>query len=175
MDKYIYFAAEMPMLKWDDEGPVISIGHFLEEAEKWMTPSDYSVLARSVIHNYALEDIRGIFREYRDFEYGLRRELAEYRKAAKEGYEYKFTGIPSRLVKEGDPLEVEIALIRYRWQWLEDHEFGHYSDLDFFVLYYLKLQLLKRLSRFEKEAGEEAFRQVIENIIENNKKPEASP
>ncbi|MDZ7797927.1 MAG: hypothetical protein U5N56_13240 [Candidatus Marinimicrobia bacterium] len=98
MDKYIYFAAEMPFLKWENDQP-ISIGMFLEEAGKWMSPSDYTFLARSLLHHYLPEDVPNIYGEYQQFEYDLRKELAEYRKAAEEGYEYKFTQLSRSFLK----------------------------------------------------------------------------
>lgn len=173
MDKYIYFAAEMPFLKWGNEQP-ISIGMFLEEARKWMSPSDYTFLAKSLMHNYLPEDVPNIYGEYQQFEYDLRKELAEYRKAADEGYEYKFTQLSPQLLKESNPLEAEMYLLKHRWQWIEDHEVEHYSDLDFFVLYYLKLQILYRISRFEKEAGEKAFKEIVKKITENHETHEES-
>jgi hypothetical protein len=71
------------------------------------------------------------------------------------------------LVKDGNPLDIELKLIKYRWDWLEEREFGHYSDLDFFLLYYLKLQLLQRVATFKQEVGQEAFEALIKSKLEN--------
>jgi hypothetical protein len=72
-----------------------------------------------------------------------------------------------QLIKDGNPLDIELKLMKYRWDWLEEREFGHYSDLDFFILYYLKLQLLQRVASFKKELGEEAFEKLIKQNLEN--------
>ncbi len=165
MDKYIYFAAEMPSLKWGSE-QLLSKEDFLEEAEKWMSPTDYLNLSGTLASNYEPKDIKGIYSNYLVFENQLRTELAEYRKAAKEGYEYKFVHLPSQLIKDGNPLEIELKLMKYRWDWLEEREFGHYSDHDFFVLYYLKLQLLQRVAMFKTELGEQAFDELVKLNIE---------
>jgi uncharacterized protein DUF2764 len=165
MDKYIYFAAEMPSLKWGSE-QLISKEDFLEEAEKWMNPADYKSLSGTLASNYEPKEIKGVYNDYLVFENQLRTELAEYRKAAKEGYEYKFVHLPSQLIKDGNPLEIELKLMKYRWDWLEEREFGHYSDLDFFVLYYLKLQLLHRVAMFKAELGEQAFNELVKRNIE---------
>jgi hypothetical protein len=174
MDKYIYFAAEMPTLRWGDE-EFPSLQDFREEAEKWMTPEDYDVLTKALITNYRDRNMPGVYCEYLKFEYMLREELAAYRKAQKEGYEYKFSRIPAALVRESNPLKAEISLMRYRWKWLEDMEFGHYSDRDYFVIYYLKLQLLLRLASFTTEAGEQRFDAFVEeNLNQEEKKEESS-
>ncbi|MCK4530112.1 MAG: DUF2764 family protein [Candidatus Marinimicrobia bacterium] len=166
MDKYIYFAAEMPGLKWDSE-QLISEENFLEEAEKWMTPADYTSLSETFVNRYEAQNKSGMYNDFLLFENEVRTELAEYRRAAKEGYEYKFLHLPMQLIKDGNPLDIELKLMKYRWDWLEEREFGHYSDSDFFVLYYLKLQLLQRVASFKKELGEEAFEKLIKQNLEN--------
>jgi len=166
MDKYIYFAAEMPGLKWGSE-QLMSEENFLEEAEKWMTPADYASLSETLVNRYEAQNKLGMYNDFLLFENEVRTELAEYRRAAKEGYEYKFLHLPMQLIKDGNPLEIELKLMKYRWDWLEEREFGHYSDLDFFILYYLKLQLLQRVASFKKELGEEAFEKLIKQNLEN--------
>jgi len=166
MDKYIYFAAEMPGLKWGSE-QLISEENFLEEAEKWMTPADYASLSETFVNRYETQNKSSMYNDFLLFENEVRTELAEYRRAAKEGYEYKFLHLPMQLIKDGNPLDIELKLMKYRWDWLEEREFGHYSDSDFFVLYYLKLQLLQRVASFKKELGEEAFEKLIKQNLEN--------
>lgn len=166
MDKYIYFAAEIPGLKWGSE-QLMSEEDFLEEAGKWMTPADYASLSKTLANRYEIQNISGMYSDFLLFENKLRSELAEYRRAAKEGYEYKFLHLPAQLIKDGNPLDIELKLMKYRWDWLEEREFGHYSDLDFFVLYYLKLQLLQRVATFKQELGEEAFEKLIKQNLEN--------
>ncbi|MBW6458083.1 MAG: DUF2764 family protein [FCB group bacterium] len=173
MDKYIYFAAEMPMLRWGDE-QFPSIHDFLEEARKWMTPADYAVLIKALITHYTEHAVPGVYAAYLKFERTLRKELAAYRQARKEGYEYKFSRIPAQLVKEGNPLEVEKHLMHHRWKWLDEQEFGHYSDRDFFVIYYLKLQLLHRLAMFMPETGEKHFETYVTTNLEKKEKHEES-
>ncbi|MCF7832158.1 MAG: DUF2764 family protein [Candidatus Marinimicrobia bacterium] len=171
MDKYIYFATEMPGLKWGSE-QLLSEEDFLEEAGKWMTPADYASLSETLANRYEAQNMSGMYNDFLLFENEVRSELAKYRRAAKEGYEFKFLHLPPQLIKDGNPLEIELKLMKYRWDWLEEREFGHYSDLDFFVLYYLKLQLLQRVATFKRELGEEAFEKLIKQNIEN--KDEAS-
>jgi len=168
MDKYIYFAAELPMLKWS-EAPFISLSAFLEEARKWLSESDFRRLIHAVLFHYDLQKFAGIYGKYLCFEHALRQELAAYRKSRKEGFEHRFRDIPPQLVREGNPLDVEKNLLRYRWNWLEDQEFGHYSDPDFFILYYLKLQILHQLAVYEEEAGRKAFRALVEQSQKTNR------
>ncbi|MEA2078108.1 MAG: DUF2764 family protein [Candidatus Marinimicrobia bacterium] len=166
MDKYIYFAAEMPGLQWGSE-QLLSEQDFLEEAKKWMNEADYTALSETLVNRYDAQNSKRIYSDFLQFEKELRTELAEYRSATKEGYEYKFVHLPAQLIKDGNPLDIELKLMKYRWDWLGEQEFGHYSDLDFFVLYYLKLQLLQRVATFKQEVGEEAFKELIKQNLEN--------
>ena len=44
-----------------------------------------------------------------------------------------------------------------RWQFIENLEGGHIFDLEALILYFLKLQIQKRLFTFNKEKGEAIF------------------
>jgi len=166
MDKYIYLATSMPTLIWGSDH-FISEEDFLSDAEKWMNEADYRALVSTLSNKFEANEAKGIYSEYLSFEKALRTELAAYRTASKDGYEYKFVHLPPQLVKDGNPLDSELKLIKYRWDWLEEREFGHYSDLDFFLLYYLKLQLLQRVATFKQEVGEEAFEALVKHNLEN--------
>jgi len=165
MDKYIYFATEMPLLKFGSE-KFPSKDDFLAEAEKWMSPKDLSALVEVDLNDYSIRDAKGIYAGFLEFEYAIRRELAAARKAAKEGHEYKSSLLPASFLKEGTPLEREKKILSMHWDWLEDAEFGHYSDWDFFCIYFLKLQILERLSVFDQKEGHKAFETAVEKSIE---------
>ena len=47
--------------------------------------------------------------------------------------------------------------MRLRWEFIEQEEAGHYFDLDFLILYFLKLQILERLVSFDKKKGQDRF------------------
>lgn len=172
MDKYYYLAAQIPFLSPDmDEAP--SYEWFLNEAAKWLTDKDYKNLLTVSIDDY-LNNTSGstTVTGFAHFEQHMRKELAKYRKARKEDYEYRMEGIPMNLVKEGNPLEIEKKLIHYRWTFLNELEFGHYSDLDFLMITALKLQLLSRLSAFDKDKGKETFDAVVSDKLSQPDKKE---
>ncbi|MDZ7822286.1 MAG: DUF2764 family protein [Candidatus Marinimicrobia bacterium] len=115
-----------------------------------------------------------IYCDYQEFEYPSAGSWRIIARPHRKGTTINFPAFRRRYVREGNPLETEINLMKYRWQWIGDHEFEHYSDLDFFVLYYLKLQILRRLSLFEKDVGAKAFREIVSNIAENHETHEES-
>jgi len=63
---------------------------------------------------------------------------------------------PIQIIQEGkNPLEIEKRLMRAQWDFLEEQEIGHFFDLDFLIIYYLKLQILERMFSFNKEKGQQ--------------------
>lgn len=161
MDKYYYFISQLPTLYFDRE-PLISIPVFLEEAAKWLNRHDYEILIKVDLNKTSTE--RGgsaVWRDYRSFENGFRTDLAQWRELRRSGQEFKPSVFPLSLVKEGDPLEIEKKLLLFRWETIEEMEKDHHFDLAVLLLYYLKLQILHRLSLFHKEKGMEAFRNIV--------------
>jgi len=152
MDKYYYLIAQLPMLFFDLD-PGITTQSFLEEAGKWMSPSDFSLLKKTHLSDTAIrEPMTQLVRNYRAFEKQLLEDLVQLRKARRNHQEYK-PSFPSALVKEGNPLEVEKKLLHHRWMFLEELSVGHHFDLDCLSAYCLQLQILHRLSLFNKEKG----------------------
>ena len=162
MDKYYYFVAQLPLLAFNREAPVAET-YFLEEARKWLSTKDYSVLSQV---NTADIDVsikrHRVVDEYRYFESNVRHDLAGWRKARRLNQDYKPTFLPPALLKEGNPLEIETKLLQIRWNFIEERIQGHHFDLGFLILYYLKLQILSRLATFNKEKGMEKFKKLYE-------------
>lgn len=160
MDKYYYIVSQLPLLFYDKE-TFMTIEYFLQESAKWLSSKDYEVLCQVNIDDISLEKMGPkLWQQYREFEYQFRYDLALWRKSLREGQEYKPTSFPPSLVKEGNPLEVERRLLKRRWDFIEAIEQDHHFDLEFIILYYLKLQILQRLFQFNKEKGMITFQNV---------------
>ncbi len=158
MDRYYYLAAALPLLRFT-ERPSLSKEDFISQAVKWLTPRDFLILSRIDVNNvFRYPEDPSLLVIYKEFEYSLRRELALYRAALRRGQEYKHRGDLREIIQQLDnPLQIERALLLLRWDFLEEQEFGHFFDLDFLIVYYLKLQILQRLFSFDKEKGNQRF------------------
>lgn len=164
--RYYYFTSQLPFLKFATKPP-ISRKWFLEEARKWLGERDFLFLLQADINNFTeLKELPLSLKEYRSFEKNLRQELAFFRKARKEGREYKISSYLEDIITTGNPLEVERKLLYLRWKFIEEKETGHYFDIELLILYFLKLQILERLFTFDKEKGRENFDKLceVENI-----------
>ncbi len=160
MDKYYYVVAQLPLLVADKE-PSISSKDFLEEAEKWLSSKDYAILSQVRYNSTKIGITKPkLLKEYVEQEFQFRTELAAWRKAQKEGVEYKPESFPVSLIKDGNPLEIEKALIKRRWDLIAQVEPDHHFDLEFLILYFFKLQLLEKLSLYNKEKGLEIFQKI---------------
>lgn len=157
MDKYFYMVSQLPTLMFDRENPITTAA-FLEEAGKWMSGRDLKVLKSVRLFG---EKVQGkaptLLRLLQEFEDTFRNELGQWRQAQREDGDYKPETFSPSLVKEGNPLEIEKKLLKVRWDKIESEESEHHFDLGLLILYYLKLQILDRLSVFDKELGMEKF------------------
>lgn len=166
MDKYYFLVAELPTLFFNKE-PEISEAYFLQEAEKWMSPGDFAILSKVDINDYLLNPKNPhVLRKYQSFERALRTDLAKFRQAQKQKIEYKPQTFSPSLIREGTPLEIEIKLMEIRWDLLEEMQREHHFNLEYLILYYLKLQLLQRYFSFDKEKGMKKFEKLYEVVYE---------
>ncbi len=160
MDKYYYVVAQLPLLYFDKE-TTMTTRMFLQEAEKWLSRRDFAILSRARYDSTDIEIKKpGLLQQYVEWEYKFRRELADWRRSMREGMDYKPESFSVSLVKEGNPLEVERALLKRRWDFIEQAESDHHFDLEFLILYFFKLQILEKLSLFNKEKGLEIFQKI---------------
>jgi hypothetical protein len=162
MDKYYYFASQLPLLKFNEK-TYMNRELFLAEGQKWLEEKEFLILSSANLNDFLVKNQdSGILRRYKDFEKTLRQELVLFRQVNKEEAEYKPSGALGQHTLEGTPLEIEVKLILLRWKFIEELEAEHYFDLEFLIFYYLKLQILERLFRFDKEKGIVIFDQLCE-------------
>ena len=158
MDKYYYLISSLPLLKFTEK-PFITSKDFIVEAEKWLSEEDFIILSKADVNNF-LKDKKdtSLLKEWKQFEHSIREELVLFRRAKRKDVEYRIRRDLSSVIQESsNPLEIERRLLFLRWDFLEEHELEHFFDLDFLIIYYLKLQILERLASFNKERGKERF------------------
>lgn len=162
MAEYYYFAAQLPLLRFGEKS-FFSPESFMAEAGKWFCRNDRAVLERTDLNAFppAGKDA-GVLRRYKEFESAFREGIALYRDARGNHRGHKLPEDLSGALSQGNPLEKETALLKIRWDFVDELSEGHYFDLAFFITYFLKLQILERLEIFNKEHGKEKFTQICE-------------
>ena len=159
MDKYYYLASQLPFLKFNER---VHLGResFLVEARKWLSDRDFNLLSQVDLNDFYPKPAEPqILREYKKFEHSLRQEISLTR-GVKEVLESGEILKPYLL--EGSPLDIERKLLKLRWDFIEEKEEGNYFNLEFLVLFFLKLQILERLFIFDKDKGRAAFDKLSE-------------
>ncbi|MFA9389028.1 MAG: DUF2764 family protein [Prolixibacteraceae bacterium] len=66
-----------------------------------------------------------------------------------------------RIAEESDIYERERKIDLLKWNWLEENGFFHYFDVEHLFIYLVRLELLERWVRLEKETGLKVFREMI--------------
>ncbi len=162
MDKYYYFVSQLPTLVFGKETEM-SITKYLEEAQKWVSEKDLNMLSRVSKTNLSDGKIKDrVLKQYNDFESQMRTDIGLWRDAQRRDLDYKPSGFPVSMLKEGNPLEIEIRLMERQWTFIDEMERDHHFDVGYLILYLLKLQLLSRYNAFNKEAGMEKFQKLYE-------------
>jgi hypothetical protein len=68
------------------------------------------------------------------------------------------------LAEVEDILERERKIDLIKWQWLEEKVVDHYFDVEHLFVYLIRLELLERWTRLEKETGLKVFRKMIGSL-----------
>lgn len=162
MDRYYYLVSQLPFLSLDKR-PTLSSRDFLEEARKWLSSKDFNCLVEAsldVFNENASMPLSLV--SYKAFERSLRQSLAYLRKVDVIQPDFQQVEKIKNILEAANPLEKEKKLIFMRWEYIEELELGHFFDIDFLILYYIKLQLLERLFSFDKEKGQKIFDTLCE-------------
>ncbi len=161
MSKYYYLVSQLPFLKFEEPLP-LKEEYFLEEAKKWLSKKDFAVLEHADINEFIQVKKKEpqILKEFKRYEYFIRKELSLFRQARKQGREYKPEKEINEMVSSGNPLQIEDRLLRLRWGFLEESETKYNFDLNYIVVYFLKMQIIKRHKVFDKEKGLERFKEM---------------
>ncbi|MFH0936022.1 MAG: DUF2764 family protein [Candidatus Omnitrophota bacterium] len=137
--------------------PPFTFAKFLEICQDKIPESDAGII-KSLAEGYASEVSHPALKRWRDFDTGLRNELVKIRAARKHvdylkyirGDEYiepYITHIAMSAYRAPSIPEAERLLDWERWRILDELAAGHYFDLDFLIIYALKLLILERWER----------------------------
>jgi len=171
--KYYYFVASLPMLSFGVRPPMAN-EEFISFLEEFLTPGDLRIIKNALLIP-ARKDGQGqsTLLRWMEFEDALRNELVNFRakKLGRDPREY-FRGayIPdpyiAAVIAEAagtdSPLLVERKIDLARWEKLGELELFHYFDLQFLIVFYLKLQILNKWDSIRAEKG----RAVLDRLLQ---------
>jgi len=156
MDKYYYLIAQLPFLRFEEK-TYISKESFLEEAKKWLSDKDFKEITKAGLDDLKSKGASSFLREYKKIELTLREGLASHRQKK----ENQPRGFDKNLL-EGNPLEIEKKLLFWRWQKVDELAQDFSFSREAVLAYFIKLQILEKLSEFDKKKGTEKFDSLSE-------------
>jgi len=161
-NKYYYLVATLPQLDFGKPAIITKEG-FLEEARKWLSPSDINILEQVDINDFkrSIADLAPL-KEWKKFNFNLCSQLKIARITRKHPLDEKPSQEAARIMAEATPLLSEKALEKKRFYFLEEIEVDYYFDLNFLVVYFIKLQIIERLMSFDTKRAHTVFENCSE-------------
>ena len=169
---YYYFVASLPLVSFDGKMPM-SVEAFHEDCRRLLTEKDYALMQRLWVSDE--NDLSGTGNRVLDawlfFDRGFRNELAWHRANRLNKDPLKYLRGPraldplyaeevSRISKMEDLWEAEKTLNKMKWRFLEDLAAGHYFDIEFLLIYALRLTMLERFQEYASPAGGDFAREL---------------
>jgi hypothetical protein len=172
---YTYLISSLPMLQVASK-PALSLNDFLSRCAELIPEHDVALIRRALsTEAYSLElPLPGVLLKWKEFDLALRNELVRVRALRKKVDPSKFlrqdthfdinlTHIAQAALRQVSILEAERYLDLERWKALDEISRGHYFDLDFLLVYGLKLAILERWVKIEEADKAELAVKLIPN------------
>ena len=168
MSSRYYFLSSMSMLRFSDKAP-ISWESFLNQAKGNVSESEYEALCsiddRTESPNKFLSEWNELNRKLDEaVNVGRRKNLNREEKASAVFVDYEISKTANAALNAKDPLEAEMVLMRFRYDWLEAQKgLDPFSEAALYA-YALQLRILIRKDLFTVEAGNEQFSSMFDSI-----------
>ena len=156
--------------------PPFPFGKLLQACQDLISGGDINILkAASISGEYGQRSSQLTLKRWQNFDTALRNELVKIRAARRhvdflnyiresEYEDFSLVHIAMNAYRNPSILEGERMLDRERWHFLEKSALGHYFDLDFLIIYALKLLIL---DRWETIYGANAPRALEETLLKS--------
>ena len=173
MSQYYFFVSQLPLLQFGQTFPVAP-SDFNAMCADYLSPGDLILIREA--HSEDIAVSCPVLSSWKSWNRALRNTLATGR-AKDQGidpepflredeYVAGVPGIAQEAMSAETPLQAEMILAEGAWKKLEELEVGHHFDIERILVYALKLEILQRVSGWEREAGEEVFQTTRQNMQE---------
>ena len=158
------------------------VDEFLGICAAWMSSRDLQTLQRATLDpGFSPDTEHSVLGAWYAFETELRNTLARRRAVRLGADEDRYGGSQANVIwfstmemearvseamGADSPLRAEQILDEYRWRTLDELAVGHYFDLDILIIYYLRLQIVRRRAAMNREDGQALFDSTWKTIID---------
>lgn len=167
---YIYLISSLPVLNFAAKPP-FSFEKFLEICKDKIAEDDINLI-KLAKEGHTYEGSQPTLKKWRVFDTGLRNELVKIRAIRKHSDPLKYirgddyvepyiAHIAMNAHRSPSILEAERVLDQERWRMLDELAVCHYFDLDFLIVYALKLVILERWDRINTADKSQLLEEVL--------------
>jgi len=170
---YTYLISSLPMLHFGTR-PLLNLRDFLNRCLELISEQDVKLIKKVISTDAYDLDITspGILLKWKQFDLALRNELVKARSIRKRidavkflrkdiDFDINITQIVQASLRQTSILEAEKFLDLERWKVLDELSSGHYFDLDFLLVYALKLAMLERWDKINSADKPELLKKVL--------------
>jgi len=163
--KYYYLVTSLPYLRFDRENPITG-KIFLAECRKLVSKRDYmAILKVNINKRLPRKSDPLIVKKWKKFDLELRKKLAVVRKDKEHASKKDLPAGLRDALSEEDPLLREKEIDKAKWDFIETEEKKYKFDVTWLMIYFMKLQILGNLSRFDHDRGKQVFEKACEVVI----------
>ena len=168
MPSRYYFLSSLPMLRFQDSAP-ITWDAFMKEAHGNVSDSDYRLLSGI---GSGTEGSNGFLKSWEEMNRRLddsvneqrRRNLNREEPRGVVFRELAVEQVTNAAIGAKNPLEAELILMRYRYDWLEKEKGLEPFSEKALLSYALQLRILLRKDLFTVESGNSEYRRLFDNL-----------
>ncbi len=166
MSNLVYLMCSLPSLRFGQEPP-ISMDEFIDEAKGQLSAKHFKKLEPVDIFKATDSDGKVGLKSIGNMLGDLQEDISEIRAAKAQKRTPNLARLPQATINT-NPLEREKLIMRWQWEELDTIQAGEGFTLTEVLVYKLRLQILNRLSSFNKEHG----LQVLESVVNPSKEKE---
>jgi hypothetical protein len=164
-----------------DQENEVDVDGFLRYCERIMDTKDYELVIAAQLNDFpALPKSNDVLAKWQAWEKTLRNELVRLRaqELGLDPVEFlapvdeipEAKDVAREAFNQESPLQAEITLMRYRWNFLDQMGIGHFFDVEEIIIYCLKVQILARKAQLNPEKGKQDFDQIYKQITTGEEK-----
>jgi len=171
---YIYLISSLPMLHFQTKPP-FSFEKFLQICADFIPESDVDMLrffSRSDIYDHVFN--QPTLKKWQAFDIALRNELVKIRASRRKTEPDKYLRkdidaesfvyqVALSAYRNPSIIEAERILDQERWRKLDELATGHYFDIDFLLVYAIKLLILERWHRINTADKSKMLEDILQN------------
>ena len=168
MSNYYYLVASLPTVEFG-MSPPCSTKEFLQRCQGQLSSSDLATIEKILLSDEGHAHLDNhILKHWAEFNHNFRNEMA-YVRAVERGKDPSlylrgsrasdsfYAAVVTEASQSPDPLTCEKVFDQNRWQYLDELSRFHYFDMEWMIVYALKLKILERYEAIASPQGQAIF------------------